>query len=54
MSQGDNMAIHYALKVLAIKDIVESIEFLDLWDQEDFETIKQKWKDVPEEVFNIN
>lgn len=53
MSQSANIAIHYALKVLAVKDIEQAIEFLDLWDQGYFEIIKQKWKDVPEEVFNI-
>lgn len=53
MSNAANIAIYYALKVLSVKSPEEAIEFLDLWDQENFETIKSKWNDVPSEIFNI-
>lgn len=29
-----------------------AIEFLDYWDQEEYEIIKQKWKDIPKELFS--
>ncbi|WP_295487905.1 hypothetical protein [uncultured Pseudomonas sp.] len=40
-------AIQYALK----HQMEDPIEFLHCWNEGDFESIRNEWKDVPEEVF---
>ena len=50
MSDSANLAIHFALKVLSIRSPNEAIEFLDRWDQEEYDIILSKWPDVPKEV----